>query len=118
MKISAEGFDYDKKGDIEGLRYNVLLKFGYDYDGKITVENEGDLTKTTLVKCDFYTLEKWDVAGKYKFTMDKPFMNVSVINGEGKINGSKITKGDHFIIPSGIGECKISGDLTVMASYL
>ena len=29
MKISAEGFDYDKKGDIEGLRYNVLLKFGY-----------------------------------------------------------------------------------------
>ena len=28
MKISAEGFDYDKKGDIEGLRYNVLLKFG------------------------------------------------------------------------------------------
>ena len=30
MKISAEGFDYDKKGDIEGLRYNVLLKFGYN----------------------------------------------------------------------------------------
>ena len=30
MKMSAEGFDYDKKGDIEGLRYNVLLKFGYN----------------------------------------------------------------------------------------
>ena len=30
MKISAEGFDYDKKGDIEGLRYDVLLKFGYN----------------------------------------------------------------------------------------
>ena len=30
MKISAEGFDYDKKGDIEGLRYNVLLKSGYN----------------------------------------------------------------------------------------
>ena len=30
MKISAEGFDYDKKGDIEGLRCNVLLKFGYN----------------------------------------------------------------------------------------
>ena len=30
MKISAEGFDYDKKGDIEGLRYNVLLKLGYN----------------------------------------------------------------------------------------
>ena len=30
MKISAEGFDYDKKGDVEGLRYNVLLKFRYN----------------------------------------------------------------------------------------
>ena len=30
MKISAEGFDYDKKRDIEGLKYNVLLKFGYN----------------------------------------------------------------------------------------
>jgi len=30
MKISAEGFNYDKKGNIEGLRCNVLLKFGYN----------------------------------------------------------------------------------------
>ena len=30
MKISAEGFDYDKKGNIEGSRCNVLLKFGYN----------------------------------------------------------------------------------------
>ena len=30
MKISAEGFDYDKKWDIDGSRYNVLLKFGYN----------------------------------------------------------------------------------------
>ena len=30
MKISAEGFAYAKKGDIEELRYNVLLKFRYN----------------------------------------------------------------------------------------
>ena len=30
MKISAEGFDYDKKWDIDGSRYNVLLKFRYN----------------------------------------------------------------------------------------
>jgi hypothetical protein len=30
MKISAEGFNYDKKGNIERLRCNVLLKFGYN----------------------------------------------------------------------------------------
>ena len=28
MKISVEGFDYDNRGDIEGLRYNVLLNLG------------------------------------------------------------------------------------------
>ena len=122
--ITYRVYDYDRLSNGKPRELHVQQSIDcieaphHDYDGKITVENEGDLTKTTLVKCDFYTLEKWDVAGKYKFTMDKPFMNVSVINGEGEINGSKITKGDHFIIPSGIGECKISGDLTVMASYL
>ena len=30
MKISAEEFDYDKKWDIDGSRYNVLLKFRYN----------------------------------------------------------------------------------------
>ena len=30
MKISAERFNYAKKGNIEGLRCNVLLKFGYN----------------------------------------------------------------------------------------
>ena len=122
--ITYRVYDYDRLSNGKPRELHVQQSIDcieaphHDYDGKITVENEGDLTKTTLVKCDFYTLEKWDVAGKYKFTMDKPFMNISVINGEGEINGSKITKGNHFIIPSGIGECKISGDLTVMASYL
>ena len=40
MKISAEGFDYDKKGDIEGLRYNVLLKFGYNKKTKSIFNTE------------------------------------------------------------------------------
>lgn len=50
------------------------------------------MTSTRLVKCPYYTLEKWDVDGKYTFKMDKNFMNVSVIEGNGKVNGREISK--------------------------
>ena len=40
MKISAEGFDYDKKWDIDGSRYNVLLKF------RVTVQRLAGHEKT------------------------------------------------------------------------
>ena len=46
MKISEEGFDYDKKGDIEGLRYNVLLNFAYNTKTKSIFNIELCLTLT------------------------------------------------------------------------
>ena len=47
------------------------------------------MTSTRLVKCPYYTLEKWDVDGKYTFKMDKNFMNVSVIEVTEKLMEEK-----------------------------
>ena len=33
------------------------------------------------------------------------------------INGQKIGKGEHFIIPATLKQCNIEGKLTVMISY-
>ncbi len=73
--------------------------------------------KLWLVKCPFYTLERWEIDGKYSFENDKPFINASVIDGSGMINGQKIGKGEHFIIPATLKQCNIEGKLTVMISY-
>ena len=88
-----------------------------DYNCEKIVNNYPGMTSTMFVKCPFYTLEKWEIDGKYIFKTDKPFVNASVIDGEGSINGKKITKGDHFIIPSGMEECHFKGKLTIMVSY-
>lgn len=88
-----------------------------DYDGERIVNNYPGMTSTMLVKCPFYTLEKWDVNGQYLYEMNRPFVNASVIDGSGSINGREIVKGDHFIIPSGIENCNFEGKMTIMVSY-
>ena len=88
-----------------------------DFKQERVVKNFDGMTSTRLVKCPYYTLEKWDVDGKYTFKMDKNFMNVSVIEGNGKVNGREISKGDHFIIPSLMEECTLEGNMSVMVSF-
>ena len=43
-------------------------------------------------------------------------MNVSVIEGEGLVNGQMIRKGDHFILPAGIGTVDFQGDMSLILS--
>lgn len=88
-----------------------------DYDFERIVNNYPGMQETMLVKCPFYTLKKWDIDGLYVFDMDKNFVNVSVIDGEGIVEGTPVKKGAHFIIPSGMKECIFEGKMTVMISY-
>ena len=45
-------------------------------------------------------------------------MNVSIIDGEGEADGTKIKKGSHFIIPSGYDKVTLKGELSVIVSYV
>ena len=88
-----------------------------DYNEEKVVEKHDGMTREKLVTCPYYTLEKWDVDGEYEFKMDKPFLNVSVIDGKGEADGIKVKKGDHFIVPATMDSCGFSGKMTVMVSY-
>ena len=71
-----------------------------------------------MYSCKYYTVEKINVDGSFEMLMDKPFLNVSVIDGEGTLNGEKIKKGDHFIVPSGYGKMIFEGNAGMIASYV
>lgn len=88
-----------------------------DYEGENIVNKYEGMTSEMLVSCPFYTLEKWKVDGEYHYEMDKPFLNVSVIEGQGMVDDIQINKGDHFIIPATEEKCDFSGDMTLMISY-
>lgn len=86
-------------------------------DEESIIIEETHCRKTRLVSCDYYTLEKWEINDDYMLKMDKPFINVSVIEGWGSVNGKEIGKGMHFIIPNVVKECRIEGNMTLIISY-
>ena len=50
------------------------------------------------------------------FEQDQPFMIMSVIEGEGLLNGQMIRKGDHFILPDGFGRMDMQGEMELIVS--
>lgn len=71
-----------------------------------------------LVHCTYYTVEKIDIHGEVRCKQDKPFLICSVIDGEGYIDDQFISKGTHFIIPSGYGTYQWKGNLSLICSYI
>lgn len=69
-----------------------------------------------LIECEYYKVYKLVLDGELEFEQSHPFLNMSVLDGEGTVNGQRIKKGDHFIIPAGFGNVKMEGKLGVIAS--
>ena len=69
-----------------------------------------------LISCDYYTVWKLDLDGAISFEQTHPFLIMSVIEGEGLVNGQMIKKGDHFVIPSGMGQVDMQGEMVLIAS--
>lgn len=69
-----------------------------------------------LVECGCYKVWKLDITEKFDMKQEQDFMIMSVINGEGTLNGEKIRKGDHFILPCGYGELHFQGNMQLIVS--
>ncbi len=79
---------------------------------------DGSLYMEELISCEYYTVLKGSLKGDGRLIQDKPFMNVSIISGEGVIDGIGIGKGEHFILPRGYGEFTLSGNMEFVISYV
>lgn len=69
-----------------------------------------------LIDCEKYRVWKLAVDGRAAFMQGEPFLIMSVIDGAGEINGTRIGKGAHFILPSGFGEAVLEGSMELIAS--
>lgn len=88
----------------------------YDIKPKCIINEKFQITR--YVSCQYFTLEKWEVDGNCEFKQDKAFMNVTIIEGKGTLNGKEIKKGEHLILTSKAGECTIKGNVILMISYV
>lgn len=78
----------------------------------------GDCRVEEQISCSYYTVSKLVLKGRQELMQDKSFKNISVICGDGAIDGTTIRKGDHFILPSGYGVYHLEGDLELIESYV
>lgn len=85
-----------------------------DLQRKITKEMY--YTKEELVTCEYYFVDKVDIAGIQIFRNTSPFLIMSVLEGEGMINHTPIKKGDHFILPNGFGDYTLEGNISIISS--
>lgn len=75
-------------------------------------------TVEELIQCNYYTVDKMHINGSQKFVQDDPFLIVSVLEGDGSVDGKAIKKGDHFIIPAGYGDYTFEGDMMLITSHV
>lgn len=69
-----------------------------------------------LISCDYYKV--WKLVLKDRVTVDQkyPFLLASVLEGKGNVDGCKVKKGDHFILPAGYGEAVFTGNMELIMS--
>ena len=73
-------------------------------------------TMNLLCSCECFRVWKTDVTQEVTFDQAYPFLIMSVIEGEGTVNGRSVRKGDHFILPDGYGEVILRGKMQLIAS--
>ena len=71
-----------------------------------------------LISCNYYRVWKLDVDGSMEVSQDYPFLIMSVVEGDGLIDGQLVKKGDHFILPNGFGKAQLQGKMELIASTM
>ena len=117
-------YDYDRKqnGATRELHIqqslDVLTVPGEFKEENIVHENpeapENVLQELMVTDC--YRIWKLDVTKPLCMDNRYPYLLVSVIEGDGIVNGSYVKKGQHFIIPNGMTKCRMQGDMKLIIS--
>ncbi len=79
---------------------------------------EGDAQVTELIRCPCYTVYRAALEGRWQRDWDAPFVNVSVLDGQGTLDGAPVNKGDHLLLPAGYGTMTLEGRLELICSHL
>lgn len=82
------------------------------------VSKAGDASVEELVSCEYYRVYKVELDGKAELSFEGPFVDVSVVDGEGTIGGCPAVKGTHLIVPAGYGALAVEGKMMLICSTI
>ena len=122
--VTYRVYDYDRVQD-DGTKRELHLEQSMDVvdyaakapeSGQITVPEVDGITELESNAC--YTVERVRVAGEKTLVQDHDFMCVSVIEGQGSVNGQAVGKGTHFVAPYESGDLAFAGEMTLICSWV
>lgn len=122
--ITYRLYDYDRLQNGKPRELHIdksidVIKCPQNFEKTIgKVEDLGNGTCERLVTCPYYSVRKLSINGDVSFTQNEPFTIMSVIEGQGSINGISIKKGDHFILPYNFGKYTLSGSMDIISSNI
>ncbi|WP_204954216.1 mannose-6-phosphate isomerase, class I [Metabacillus crassostreae] len=121
-------YDYDRV-DQNGLKRELHINKSLDVirvpheiqnNNSVPKEIEGGRI-TTFVNEEYFSVYKWEIHTASSFTHSKSFFICSVIKGSGELcideNVYHIEKGQHFILPYGLGNFKLKGNIELIVSH-
>lgn len=125
--VTYRVYDYDRKqddGTLRPLHMQQALDV-IDFDRAPLTSGEVELAGpvTTLEQNECYTVDLVRVgeggnAAELVVETPHPFTCISVIEGEGVVNGREVKKGTHLLALSACDTLKLSGTMQVVLSYL
>ena len=75
-------------------------------------------SKTRYVESEIFKVDCYRMEGENTIENKEPFQMVSILEGEGTMNGEEVKKGDHFIVCSDQQTVIYDGIMTVMICTL
>lgn len=125
--VTYRVYDYDRKqddGTLRPLHMQQALDV-IDFDRAPLTSGEVELSGpvTTLEQNECYTVDLVRVgedgnAAELAVETPHPFTCISVIEGEGVVNGREVKKGTHLLALSACDTLELSGTMQVVLSYL
>ncbi|WP_017549868.1 mannose-6-phosphate isomerase, class I [Salinicoccus carnicancri] len=126
--ITYRVYDYDRRdkdGNSRELhldRAKAVTSIPHE-DAKLDFEitEENGLTIRQLVKEQYFTVEKWEVAGEAGHSISADFLQADVTEGNGiiKVAGEEyeLSKGVHFILPNDVEYIELEGEMELIVSH-
>lgn len=120
-------YDYDRKDD-QGNTRELHIQQSIDVttvpaktpELHVKEIREGNSSVVTYLETEFFNVYEWDVKGIMSFKKHAPYTLMTVIDGAGELvvdgKNYSLEKGTSCIIPDGVKEWTIQGELAIIAS--
>lgn len=122
--ITYRVYDYDRRDNEGNLRELHLAQSLDVIDYTMEAPASGELDEIgadevmQLEQNSSYTAALVSVADKVTLEQSWPFMCLSVIEGEGTINGEAVRKGDHLLALAHAGALTLTGSMRLVVCHL